>query len=82
VRDGVFMRMGERFSRFGIRVDELFAAEGGRVVMLGMYEGTFAGTSTPIDAQVAHVWTLADGRVLRFQQYTDTQALAGVAPPA
>jgi ketosteroid isomerase-like protein len=29
-------------------------------------------TSTPVDAQFAHVWQLRDGKVVRFRQYTDT----------
>jgi ketosteroid isomerase-like protein len=79
VRDGVFSRMGERFTRFSVRVSELFEARGGRVVMLGLYEGLFRDGKTPIDAEVAHVWTLVDGRVTKFQQYTDTFQLSVAA---
>lgn len=75
VREGVFMRMGARFSHFGMRVDELFAAGDDKVIMLGIYEGAFAGAKA-FEAQVAHVWTLSRGKVTRFQQYTDTFALA------
>lgn len=75
VREGVFTRIGARFSRFGMRVDEIFAAGDDKVIMLGIYEGAFAGAKA-FEAEVAHVWTLSRGKVTRFQQYTDTFALA------
>jgi ketosteroid isomerase-like protein len=36
-------------------------------------------TGTPIDAQFAHVWHVRDGKVMRFQQYTDTRQWAQAA---
>jgi uncharacterized protein len=78
VRDGVFMRMGERFERFSIRVDEIFAADD-KVIMLGVYLGAFKSTAKPFEAQVAHIWTVANGKVTKFQQYTDTYALKEAA---
>jgi ketosteroid isomerase-like protein len=74
VREGVFMRMGARFERFGMRVDELVGV-GDKVIMLGVYEGKFTGAAKDFEAQVAHVWTLSRGKVTKFQQYTDTLAL-------
>ena len=38
--------------------------------------GVFA--RIPLDAQVAHVWDFRDGKVVRFQQYTDTWQFAQV----
>jgi hypothetical protein len=32
----------------------------------------------PLDAEVAHVWDFRDGKVVRFQQYTDTWQFAQV----
>ena len=47
-------------------------AEGADVVALGRYTGTHAASREPLDAQFVHHWTVEDGKVTRFQQYTDT----------
>jgi ketosteroid isomerase-like protein len=53
---------------------------GDRVVALGRYSGKFKKTGRAIDAQFAHVWTVRNGKVTAFQQYTDTaQVAAAVA---
>jgi ketosteroid isomerase-like protein len=47
---------------------------GGVVVVEGRYTGRFKATGTPLDAQFCHVWSLSDGKITKFQQYTDTGA--------
>ena len=79
VRDGVFARIGTHFELI-IRVDDLLES-GDRIVMLGYYEGAPKATGRRFHAQVAHVWTLAQGKVRRFQQYTDTFQLAEALKP-
>ena len=49
-----------------------FVAEGDRVVSLGVYSGTSKATGKSMTAPFAHVWTLRDGRIVRFDMYTDT----------
>jgi ketosteroid isomerase-like protein len=75
VRDGVFARIAAGFEGFKIRVDELFDARD-KVVMLGYYDGMYKETGKRFHAQVAHIWTIAAGRAIKFQQYTDTYQLA------
>jgi ketosteroid isomerase-like protein len=41
-------------------------------VSFGRYTGTFRRNGRQVDAQFAHVWTIAGGRIKGFQQYTDT----------
>ena len=36
-------------------------------------------TRKRVDAHFAHVWRLRDGKVIRFQQYTDTKQWAAAA---
>lgn len=79
VRDGVFARIGTHFELM-IRVDDLLEA-GDRIIMLGYYEGSPKATGRRFHAQVAHVWTLTQGKVRRFQQYTDTFQLAEALKP-
>jgi len=75
VREGVFMLIVAGFDGFAIRVDELLDA-GDKVVMLGYYLGARKATGKQFQAQVAHIWTIAAGKAVKFQQYTDTYQLA------
>lgn len=78
VREGVFLRIAASFARLAVRVDEFFEA-GDKVVALGYYDGVRKDNGKALRAQVAHIWTLADGKVVRFQQYVDTLQVAEAA---
>jgi ketosteroid isomerase-like protein len=55
-----------------------FTGGDGIVLVEGRYTGTGAKTGKALDAQFAHVWHLRDGKVVRFQQYTDTRQWSSV----
>jgi ketosteroid isomerase-like protein len=80
VLQGVFARLGADWERFAVEPREWLDA-GDRVVALGTYRGTHKATGRQVQAQFAHVWSLRQGKVAQFQQYTDThqfaQAVAG-----
>jgi ketosteroid isomerase-like protein len=67
--DGVFMRLGEIGENFSVNVTQL-VAEGDTVVALGTYSWNRSGE--PAEVKIAHVWTLAGGKITRFQQHVDT----------
>jgi len=52
---------------------------GDSIIVTGRYSGAYKATGKKIDAQFAHFWTLAGGKVTRFQQYTDTLQAAQAA---
>ena len=74
---GVFGRIGQEWNGFEARPEELLDA-GETVVALGRYRGTCKATGRAMDAQMAHVWRVADGKAAAFQQYTDTLQAARV----
>jgi ketosteroid isomerase-like protein len=76
VRSGVFERLTAGFEKLIIVTDEIFECEGGKVVALGYYYGKFSGRAEEFKAQVAHIWTIRDGRAVKFQQYLDTLQIA------
>lgn len=78
VAEGVFQRIVSDVENFAV-LPERFVDGGDTVVVEGRYRGTMKATGTPIDAQFAHVWQLRDGKVVRFQQYTDTKQWAEAA---
>jgi uncharacterized protein len=71
VLEGVFMRLGAEWDGFSV-VPEEFHDAGDVVVVTGRYGGAYKKTGRRIHAQFAHVWRLRDGKVVKFQQYTDT----------
>jgi ketosteroid isomerase-like protein len=80
VVEGVFGRIGAHFDNFSVEVDDLLDA-GDTVVMLGRYHGVDKETGKTLNAQVVHVWTIADGKLAKFQQYTDTLQWTQVMKP-
>jgi len=77
VLTGVFARIGEEWDGFTVVPEDLLDA-GDSVVVLGRYTGTYKATGRTLDAQLVHVWRVEDGKVVRFQQYTDTLQTARV----
>ena len=53
-----------------------FIAQGEKVVVLGSYTWIVKASGGRFTSDWAHVFTLRDGRVERFQEYTDTAAVA------
>jgi hypothetical protein len=45
---------------------------GDTVLTEGRYRGAVKATGTRLDVQMAHVWDVRDGKIVRFQQYVDT----------
>lgn len=82
VLDGVFARIGQDFDGFTVDVGRVVGC-GDTVLSEGRYRGTVKATGKRLDVQVAHVWDVRDGKVVRFQQYADTWQVAqatGVTP--
>jgi uncharacterized protein len=71
VVDGVFMRLGEIGDNFSLNVSQL-VADGDTVVALGTCSWNRSGSGEPAEVKMAHVWTLAGGKLARFQQHIDT----------
>lgn len=78
VAQGVFQRMVSDIEGFAV-VPERFVEGDATVLVEGRYRGTMKATRARIDAQFAHVWQMRDGKVIRFQQYTDTKQWADAA---
>lgn len=77
VLSNVFGRIPQQFTDFRI-VPQLFHDAGDNVIVEGRYKAT-ATTGDLLDAQVCHVWTIRDGKLGRFRQYTDTLQFTQVA---
>ena len=51
--------------------DEILPLDDARVLARGRHGGT--GAAGPMDAKFVHVWTVAEGKVSRYEQLADTR---------
>jgi len=75
ILEGVLARLVTDWGGFTVTPEALLDA-GDRVVGTGTYTGTYNATGREIRAQFAHVWGVRVGKVVSFQQYTDTKQFA------
>ena len=71
VLEGVFMRIGGEWDDFVVSPKEILDA-GDTVVGHGYYSGRYKKNAKQVRAQFAHLFTFRDGKIVKFQQYTDT----------
>lgn len=80
VLQNVIMKLGTEWEGYSAVPDD-FVAEGDRVVALGHYSGKYKATGRSFRTHFAHVWTLRDGKAVKFQQYTDTAKVQEALQP-
>lgn len=73
VFSGMFARQGQEWAGFSAKPLE-YVVQGNRVIAFGRYHGTFKATGKVLDAPFVHAWTIKDGKITAFQQYTNTAA--------
>lgn len=75
IANGVFRRIGEEWDGFTFTLEKLI--DGGETIVgIGTYAGVYKKTGKPMSARVVHVWDMDDGKVARFEQFTDTKRIA------
>ena len=72
--ENLFMRLATEWEGFTIH-PERFHDAGETVVVEGRYTGTYIATGVSADQQCCHVFTFENGKLARFQQFTDTAQL-------
>jgi len=74
--------VGEFFALIGENEEPLrfepreFVAQGDKVVSLGYYQWRLKANGREFESDFAHVFTIRNGKVVAFQEYTDTAACA------
>jgi ketosteroid isomerase-like protein len=72
---GVFKRIGEEWNDYAFSLESLIDG-GSTIVGIGTYSGAYRKTGKAMRARVVHVWDMEDGKVVRFEQFTDTRLVA------
>jgi len=75
ILNGVFARIGVDHDYFNLTNIKLHAMSNNQVLTTLRYKAKLKKNGAEYDAQVAHLWTLKDGKVVNFQQYVDTKKL-------
>lgn len=71
VVEGVFARCLSEWDGFAANMNELYNA-GDHIFATGRYAGKNKISGREMNPQAVHVWTLANGKIVKFQQYIDT----------
>ena len=71
----VFMKFGTEWEGFSVVANQIVDGAD-TVVGLGTYSGKYLPTGKSMSVPFAHVWTLKDGKIAKFDQYTDTLVIA------
>ena len=71
VAENVFAVLGRDWIGYRFELQSLIDG-GEHIVGLGSYHGTYRATGKAMQARVAHVWRLEGGKVVAFEQFTDT----------
>lgn len=75
VLNGVFGRVLADHDYFTLEDIELHEMSNNKVLATLRYNAKNKATGKAFNAQVAHLWTLENGKITVFQQYVDTQKL-------
>lgn len=76
VLQGVFARLGADWEYWNLTGIELHEMSNNQVLSTLRYQAKCKKNGAEIDAQVAHLFTLKDGKITNFQQFTDTKQVA------
>jgi uncharacterized protein len=71
VVEKLLIPLGRDWEGFAATPQE-FLVEGDHVVAFGVYSGIAKATNKPMRAPFAHRWQVRDGKLARFDMYTDT----------
>jgi uncharacterized protein len=81
VRAAVFDPIDEQWWEDFDAVPEEVLAGDDHVVAIGRYTARAKATGKPLDVPFAHVWKFANGKAVRFHQFTDTRGWVGALTP-
>jgi uncharacterized protein len=76
VLENVFMKLGTEWEGFAAVPNKVVDGGDGNVISTGTYSGKYLMTGKSTTVPFAHEWELRDSKIVKFNQYTDTQVIA------
>jgi ketosteroid isomerase-like protein len=71
----VFAVLGREWEGYNFVLEQIIDG-GEQLVGVGTYSGTYRKTGKAMQARVTHVWRLSEGKIVSFEQFTDTLLVA------
>ncbi len=76
----VFSNLGKDWEGFHPEPDQ-FIDGGDKIIVTGVYKGMYKATGKTVAARFAHIYLLQNGKIVKFEQFTDTQLLQKAMSP-
>ncbi len=73
VMEGVFKRLGSEWEYWKLTDQVFYESKNDEIIVTGRYNAKHKKTGKGINAQFVHMWWFKNGKVVRFQQYADTE---------
>ncbi|MFA6058721.1 MAG: nuclear transport factor 2 family protein [Taibaiella sp.] len=80
VTQNVFSRLGSEWIDYKFTPEDYVASDD-KVVAYGTYTGTYNISGKPFEARGTHVWKLKDGKIIKFEQFVDSQPVNDAMKP-
>ncbi len=68
----LFAPLASEWTEFRAQAGKFYDA-GETIIATGFYHGTYKKTNRAMEAAFAHVWTLKDGKIVKYIQCADTR---------
>ncbi|SEQ86416.1 conserved hypothetical protein, steroid delta-isomerase-related [Hyunsoonleella jejuensis] len=78
VLEGVFSRIMSDWEYWKLSDLEYHEMTNNKVLVTGRYDAKYKKNGAKMNLQMAHLWTIKDGKVVSFQQFADTKGIADV----
>jgi len=72
---GVFARISSEWEYWNLENIKLHEMTNNQILATGRYKAKYKKNGEVIDLQMAHHWTLEDGKIISFQQFADTKGI-------
>lgn len=75
VVEGVFSRLMGEWDYWKLKDMSFHEMTDNKILVTGRYDAKYKKNGEVIDLQMAHLWTLKDGKAISFQQFSDTKGI-------
>ena len=75
IAQGVFGRIQSEWEYWNLTDLNLQEMTNNKVLSTGRYQAKYKKNGAVINLQMAHLWTLKDGKIISFQQFADTKGI-------
>ncbi|SFN86792.1 hypothetical protein SAMN04487989_105100 [Bizionia echini] len=76
ILNGVFARLGANHEYFNLADIKLHDMSNNHILATLRYDAKNKETGKTYNAQAAHLWSLENAKIIKFQQFVDTKKLA------